>query len=242
MPRGAPDYSNVRVDNPVHRLTDLAELAARLGSASVFERAGDVIRIETFENGMQMWGSATYGAGAAVEISSYRALNSAFSLKMTCGSDDVMGAKATYQVPYLHLSKFGLEYAFTFDPSLKYHYFDLLIRDGTTRYTYSILFFIQDGKIGVKHSDNTRYTFVTDLNLETDAFLFHHGKLVVDAENKEYVRFLYDNQSFDLSEYAPYETEDTDPPYLEVSVEVRANNDTKPVSYIDTVLITRNEP
>ena len=66
MAHGAPDWFGTTPQGMVHRVADLAELAARLGSPDVFDRRGNVLFMDSFENGQNNWSH-----GALVGVSNY---------------------------------------------------------------------------------------------------------------------------------------------------------------------------
>lgn len=242
MPRGAPDYSNVRADNPLHRLDDMAELAARLGSVVTFDRGGDVILLDTFANGMPQWAPATYGTGANVELTTERAASPPFAVKMTTGQDDAQAAVISLEIPYHHLCKMGLEYSITHHVNQINHLMHFYHRDGETRYLYRVLFDINNGKIYVTHSDGAYKKVAEGLNLKSDAFIFNQVKLVVDTENNQYVRLTFNDETWLLGDYAPLEAVESSVPYIEALIQVGGDAGSNRDIYVDNVIVTQNEP
>jgi len=242
MARGAPDYSNVTAANPLHRLDDMAELAARLGSVDVFDRSGNVIYLETFSGGREQWSDATYGTGAAVAITTERVASPPFSLKMTTGGDGAHGVKVEYEVAYHHLCKMGLEYAFTHHINSEYHRMQFFHHEGETRYEYIVRFDIQNSEVQVYDSDGTYKAFATSVNLKSDAFIFNQAKLVVDVENNAYVRFTFNDETWLLGDYAPYEVAESSVPYLSIYAYFIGDAGSNRDHYIDNVIVTQNEP
>lgn len=242
MPRGAPDYSNVTAYNPLHRLDDDAELAARLGSVNVFDRAGNVIYIDTFSKGIPQWTIHTYGTGSAASVTTERAASPPFSLKMTTGSDGAHAIKAELKMPYHHDCKMGVEYSFTHHVNSLEHWCVLYHRDGATRREYFVVLDIDDGVIKVYDSDGAYKNFASGLNLKSDAFVFNQCKLVVDTENDAYVRFTFNNQTWSLEDYAPHEVSESSVPYIAVNVQFTGDAGSSRDHYLDNVIVTQNEP
>ena len=63
MPRGQPDFGMYAAESVVAGLSDMAELAVRLGSISIFDRRGKVIDFDDFEGVLLKWRAV--GAGLA---------------------------------------------------------------------------------------------------------------------------------------------------------------------------------
>ena len=55
MTHGVQDFGASSGQNSTYGLTDLGELAVRLGSPVSFDRRGDVVMMETFEDGLDAW-------------------------------------------------------------------------------------------------------------------------------------------------------------------------------------------
>jgi len=242
MPRGAPDYGNVTAANPLHRLDDMAELAARLGSVDVFDRSGNVIYLDTFSQGKPQWADATYGSGAAVSLTTERAASPPFSVKMTTGQDEEQAAVISLEIAYHHLCKMGLEYSITHHVDQVNHVMHFYHRDGTTRYLYRILFDVSNGKIYVTHSDGAYKKFAEGLNLKSDAFVFNQVKLVVDTENNQYTRLTFNDETWLLDDYAPLATAESSVPYIEALIQIGGPAGSNLDHYVDNVIITQNEP
>ena len=242
MPRGAPDYSNVRAYEPLHRLDDHAELAARLGSVVTFDRGGNVIYLDTFSQGSPQWGLMPYGSGAELKVATEHASSPPFSLRMRTGQDGAHAAKATIQVPYHHHCRMGLEYAFTHTIDSTDHFFDFLHWDGEWKYSYGVVFKIQTGELKVRDKELGWWVFADGLHLKSDAFLFNRAKLVIDTKNNKYVRFTFNDETWLLNEYEPPLTEITSIPYLEPSVQFTGDEGHNRDHYIDDVIVTQNEP
>jgi len=67
-------------------------------------------------------------------------------------------------------------------------------------------------------------------------------KLVTDFENEKYVRFILNNDVYDLSSYTYEKTNDTSRPHLLVRYKLVSTGGTSTTSYVDDVILTQNEP
>lgn len=195
MPRGAPDYSNVRAYGPIQRLDDMAELAARLGSICVYERGGRVFWLEDFNQGLGAWNPITVGTGADISLSTEYPEFPPFCVLMTGGSDDErLALLATYFAP-LTLSKTGIEVSLAFFSPWDTMDIKMYRYDSETRYQATVRLDYTKSEIQVLHSDN-KYKKVADLpNLRQGYGVYHKLKLVADFDNNTYDR-LFLNQTF----------------------------------------------
>lgn len=224
------------------RQMGLAELAASLTPVKRYDRRGDVIFVDSFEKGMGSWVGATYGTGAAVNLSSKVALFGGISLSLTTGSDGAQAAKASLQLPYPVESKAGLEYSFTHHPNLVYHYFHFYQRDGATRYEYIVRFDIQNGLLSVRTPGPAWTQFASGVTLDTGQDQFHAAKLVADCVNFKYMRFLFNDTSYDLSAYAPYSVAEVVAAYVQAAIQVDGPAGSNLEAFMDNVIVTVNEP
>jgi len=113
MPHGAPDWSNVVKYEKVHRLDDMAELVARLGSLVIYDRRGDLVWCDSFEYGLQAWEKDPQGTGAAALVTCEAFRSRGFCAKMIAGSDGYALVRIARFFPLLIPGKHGCEFSWT---------------------------------------------------------------------------------------------------------------------------------
>ena len=86
--RGGPDYGVWAPKDTVTALVDLAELAARLQSPYVFDRRGDVVFMDDFEDPPLKWLVDLYEISAVVERSSITAFSGGWSARLRTGHEE----------------------------------------------------------------------------------------------------------------------------------------------------------
>ncbi|GAH83946.1 unnamed protein product, partial [marine sediment metagenome] len=69
MPRGQPDFGMYASASTIGSVSDLAELAVRLGSINIFDRRGKVIDFDDFEDVRKGWEFELLGGATAVRAS-----------------------------------------------------------------------------------------------------------------------------------------------------------------------------
>jgi len=97
MAHGQPDYGMYTLANTIYRLTDMGELAARLGSINTYDRRGDVIFLDSFESGLTAWSPSSACTGSDLVQSAKHARSGGFSAKFVCGSDGTRQAQLAKQ-------------------------------------------------------------------------------------------------------------------------------------------------
>lgn len=230
---------------PASTSITLEELAARLGSINTFDRRGEVIWMDDFEDNINKWNQTALGTGASIALSTEQANSGNKSAKLIAGSDGLRSAQIDKYLGYSALSKYG---------------FEAVINIGSTApqyFTYNIIFEDVSGG-GSSYYGSLRYTVATQtmayqalggawINLSPTvglpAFnsLFHHFKLVVDGVNKTYVRAIVNNKSWELSN-APLAQSLVVSDKLTATIYVLSNSGQNGVIYVDDAIVTQKEP
>ncbi len=242
MAHGTPDWGVTAGRVTTYQLTDLGELAARLGSPITFDRRGDVIWWDDFECGFSHWLTTPSGAGATAALSTARARNGRTSALLVAGSDANHSEQMVHRQAVPTLSRLGSEFSFSLDTND--HTINLIVRtqDGTTQATYSVRW---DGVLNVlqyQDSGAALVTFATNIILPEDETLFNTFKLVVDASTGQYVRFLLNESSYSLSGIGGRVDPVAAAPMEEVFIVNTGLAGFNAAAYIDDVILTQNEP
>ena len=239
---GLPDWGRIKKGVAVSPVSDLGELAARLGSINTFDRRGDTVWMDDFEDGIIKWAAVAAGTGAAVVSDTTRARSGAKSVKLTTGTTDPWSAEIAHLEAYPVLSKFGLECAATVHVSLAALYVDLQIFTGSNVLQGQVAYDPGADKLYYMDSAGILQELVTAVDLEENTQLFHMFKLVVDASGEQYRRLIVDATEHDLSAYSLRKAADTTSPYMQVRIIAVGGSGGNYSIYVDNVIITQNEP
>ncbi len=242
MAHGYPDWGQTSGTTTTYKNTDMAELAARLGSIVTFDRRGDVIFMDDFENGLKRWNSYLYGAGAAISQSTLKVRNGNFSAKLTTGSDGDRAALLQRQSPYPVLSKLGIEVSTNLVAADVW--VEILIGTppypgntvGRVRYNYG-----QD-RLEYQDSNGNWQLLASGLNPYVDPIHFHTFKLVIDLINKKYAYLIFDHLIYDLSSYTLAPNPFAVSLCLITNLYIQSIPAANYNVYFDAVIITQNEP
>lgn len=242
MAHGTQDYGNVQQKVTTYRLDDMAEAAVRIGAINSIDRLGEVLFIDSFENGIQRWDPVTSGDNPVITLSGARYRTGGFSCKLVAGSTGGAQAAIQTKITYPYLSNFGFEFSFSQGATIDYVTFGFVLYTGATRYfayckiDYTNLALkIQSPLVDWATIDDN-YVFLDD------PFNFHTIKLIVDFINFNYIRLISNEKSYDLSAYPLPSLDSTNARRLFIEVNIHGILTYNSYIYVDDIIITQNEP
>lgn len=246
MPRGQPDYGAYAAKEITGSVSDMAELAARLGSIVTFDRRGDVAFLDDYESGIEKW-EESHAEGAewgTVGLSAALAESGSFSTKLvTKGAVDGY-AQVVYILPYWNPinGRLGVEIKFTLPSNLMRFEMPLFIQSLEGWFWTGIEYDSWDNVLKI-YGDGAFEDFV-EVDLERSATLFHVVKFVIDINTNRYVRVLLDSIEYDASDRVITVVPGGARPYMEIYLTAlnRVGNATSHTCFIDDLIFTRNEP
>jgi hypothetical protein len=242
MAKGQPDFGALAPTETIAGLSDMGELAARLGSVVIFDRRGNVIAIDYFDSGIEQWHK--YGdAGYSVDWDGNYAKSGAFSCKLTTGP--VAGNTVTIEryisVPVL--SSLGMEVSFSYLKNWRYLNLEMQILDGIYAYLARIRLDYVNNKLqyfdsAAHYQDIPGGSYICgEVPNEFDTL-----KFVADFTTAKYKRLISNNREFDLSEIDIRKYGQVETPLMYCSAVLTTNAAEAAIGYIDDIIITQNEP
>lgn len=242
MAHGTPDWNVTAGAVTTHQLTDLGELAVRLGSINNFDRRGDVIFMETFEEAsLNKWQMSLAKGGSSVTLSALRARTGGLSALLTAGPHSGSKAAMVHYCPYSVMSAFGLEVAVSRDVILTSLTFYLHLYDGAHVTEFALRWSLVDNELSY-YDKNQGWPSLGTVYLSTETSLFHVFKLVGNGVSNEYVRAIVNNQAFLLTDIAARVVESEILPMIFFQIELNGGADLESEVWADNVIITQNEP
>ncbi len=242
MPHGYPPWSGIKRETIYALPLDLGELAARLGSILTHDRRGDVLWMESFEDGLGRIEPLGGGAGVAAVLSTHRARSGGYSAKWALGpqaADDGVMFKA---LPYPSPSKVGMEISFTVHDDLERLYLSFGFNTPGTSRTFAIKYVREDKELLYKGSDDKYHSFATGVDLSPDDRLFHTMILVIDMEKDTYERLILNELTPSLPQVATKVDTNSYQPALLSMILAYPVDGKSPIIYIDDWIITQNQP
>jgi len=242
MAHGGPDYDVTAGVRTTYRWADLDELAARLGSPVVFDRRGDVILIDSFEDGWGRWTPNIAGAGGSIQLSRARSRSGAYSLRLVA-PPVVMGLARVYTyLDYPVLGAFGLESSWVPGLTMESLYMRLYVETTTVTYQIGVRFTPGSGNIDLWIPPGVWTTVYHQAAGGWGVPVFRTWKVVANPVSGHYVRLLYGSIVIDASPYAIAVAGGLPLPTAEIDIGFYCNSPTPCNSYLDDVILTQNEP
>ncbi len=240
--RGQPDYGGSQQKAFGVTLSDMADLAVRLGSIVEYDRRGDIVFLDDFEGPLLKWGVTVVGASSAV-LDSSRVLSGSQGVKLTVVAGlgslvDITRAFASLGVPRIG-GKIGL-----CDLSVGLDFYLALFNwDGANGYRARILY---DDSLGSFFAEDTvagNWTLIADVGgMQRGTLLFYPMKLVADFVTNRYVRLLFGNTEYDLSAIAIPPRGGAGASYFTPSMMLYNPGVGAGNAWIDDFVMTQNEP
>jgi len=242
MPHGAPDWSDIVKQQQVHRLDDMAELAARLGAIHRWDRRGDVLFFDDFSNGLNHWWTVSEPPSEFPKIITETSEYGGYSVKFQPTDGDSKWQEMWKLLAYPQPTILGFEFSFTTHFYLLYLVTRLNIVYPTVEYGFAFRYNHKDLKMEYCDQNLVWQTIWSDYELRYDKRLFHHMKFVIDSDRNEYIRLIVDHQTADLAGIPGYLVGETGGNYLFWTITVYAQTGQTATIYVDNCIITMNEP
>jgi len=242
MVHGGPDFGLYTPKTTVISIEDLGELAARLGSIVNFDRKGDVLWFDDFEEGIDKWVKVLTGDRGSVEWSAAYPYTKGFSALLTTGTtdEDLIGITRYFAAPVL--SKIGFEITFTIDENVLEASFIIYLDDGTNIHMARI-FYVQASKTWQYYdSEGDPQDLSPTIYLARGGHRPNTLKLVVDFTTGYYSHLKVNDTTFDLSTYQYRKTTGGSYKHCYFYFKIQNNAAVEATSYIDNAVVTQNEP
>lgn len=242
MAHGTPDWGLIGPKQTTYGLDDLGEHAARLGSIVSWDRRGDVIMLDDFEHGLSQASYGALGAGANLALVCGHSRSNAFSVEMTPGSTALQRARVEYRRGTPAYSRLGLEYAFATHTNTEYWYWSLTRRTWTHRQQAVVRYDHVNKRLEYLDVLNVYQPFATAIDLFEIDFPAHVGKMVADFTLGEYVRVILNEVTYSLHGIGLYTFADLTGARLWVGIDHISAPGKVATGYLDSVILTQNEP
>lgn len=242
MPHGQPDGGAYSVKETVASDADNAEQAARLGSIVTFDRRGDVVLLDNFEDNINKWAITLIGTGARIGLSSKTARNGGLCCELVTGDTTGNESEMSRFLSYPVLSKMGLEISMSLHSFVSPVIMYLHLEDGTTWTLGGLRYTPNTNTLDYFDSGGGWTPITTTLPLYLALQCFHTFKLVIDPATGRYVRAIVGPHLYDLSAHALRVAGHVLHNFLGVTFNVTARRDANESMFIADLIMTQNEP
>jgi len=241
MSHGLPDYSVAAPSSTIFPVLDTGELAARLGAPSVFDRRGNLLFQDDFSNGLGLWETLVYSAEDIWSLVAGNAPAGGFSASAFLAHGNDSFAFLRKYIGYPGVSRCGFEVSFAMGTTVRtlqcqfyltvdgYAYSAYWVYNNNT---HDLIFYYGDGK---------SVTLDSDLYIFNGLLKWQTAKVVLDFEELEAVRLIFNEREHDLSGYELTKGGATDENYLMTLVGFYQEFGVDSDGYLDYVIVTQNE-
>lgn len=242
---GGRDYPDFGVSTTASRhsmVTDMSELAVRLGALSWFDRMGNVLMQEGFQNGLTNWGFSSTPAASTPVVSAEYYSTVPYSVKLltTIAGAGYSGIHRSFPFPYV--SNFGVELHFKALIPFQFLHWTMTFSDGANRHRVMVRVNYQDLKLELLDASDV-YQEIGTLRVVLGASSpFHVIKCTVDLLNSTYIRLLLDGEDYDVSAITIKKRVLSSNPYLYMEIIMTPVFETEPEVWIDNIIFTTDEP
>lgn len=224
------------------QLGDLGELASRLGSIVTYDRRGSVYWFEDFENGIEGIFPQTSGVGAEVRLTHKYVFRGLLSAKLTGGSDSTLSAGILKRIAPALLTTYGLEATVSVESDVDFIRLGFQYNTGITRYNGAFYIDVTTQKLYYLSNAFTLVVIDSALIEDNDPTLFFTAKVVIDLVNNKYIRALFNQTEYDLTNIGIYSVADTTIPRIEASVFCFSVSGSNGIAYVDNIIVTVGDP
>lgn len=247
LPDGSAPMPLGQIPKPTtFSLTDVGESAARLGSIVTFDRRGDVIWLDDFENNLNKWSLAGVGVGGGVALSILAARSGASSCALTTGDVINDWRRITRETPYPVLGRLGFEISFVYNDDISEYLWQMEVYTGPAgTWTRPQVRFVPGAPptLAIVESDGVTWTPLSiTVSLAEGLQLFNTLKLVGNFLTNTYERVILNNVEYDASAHAMQSVPSVAPAHLAIHFHVATRVNSNQVVYADDAIITQNEP
>ena len=242
MSHTLPDYTGKYVNEHVYGEVDNGELAVRLKSPVSYDRRGNVVWMDDFEDNINKWTQTHVGAGGSIELSTEAARNGASSCKLITPSDTTLFASIQHGCGMLGLSNYGVELNYAHQVTGSRLILTMGRYDGAINH-YGVIDITQaTGVLRIYDQITAAYVTLDTLSVLSEPEVWHTLKLVIDMRTNMYVRAMFNETTYDLSDYGLLAQVIATSPHIAWNIKLSTLDAGNEHVYIDDVIVTQNEP
>jgi len=237
-----PDYSTKYKMAKVFGQIDTGELAVRLGAISSFDRRGNVLWMDNFEEATIGWEVSYTGGAGNTFLSTNRWLHGGQSLYLEPDTDDDDRVSLIRNLSYPTLGRMGFEASMTCIDTVKFISLFMRVYDGVHYHESGFGYWKDTDQLTFLGPLGLNVPFKDGITTEDDDRLFLHFKYVYDYTTAKYVRGNFNGVDYDMSTLSGQIEDDAIRPYLRLYIVCDCAGTGLTYTYLDSVILTQNEP
>ncbi len=242
MPHGYPDYGVGAPIQTVYTMLDMGELAARLGSILTFDRRGNILFFDNFEDSLNHWRLVSEDATGTAEITNAYARRGAFSVKVVTPVTSGYFVGLEHFEPIPPITSVGFEFSFTIQETRYILELETTLDTGKHRHIAKVQYYDIASQLEYWGQDDNYHAMLPIFTIYPLVGAWNTLKLVVDYTTFTYKRLLFNSYVLPIAgvEYRHYDFPAT--PRLYTRIRLFTKTAAIKTIYIDDVIITQNEP
>lgn len=240
--RDYPDFGISTMGSSVSVIADLGELAARLGSPNLYDRQGNTFYIQSWEHGLGNWVTFSHATQKEPYVATFNLLRSPYVIALEQNGTTSTPTGIQTAVPHFTSGILGLEARFLYKASFRWLDLSFTTYDGNDLRTAEIRIDVPEKKLYYRDDQNDWVEFgdLPDFNTTTPTWNF--VKLVTDFNKDTYIRFIYNNTSFPLTDIPFYTTDSSVEKCLRLVIGLVGVFGTTGRVLVGDIIVTSNEP
>jgi len=219
-----------------------AELAARLGSLVHHDRRGQVTYLDDFSQGTGEWVLSGNGVGNEQIIVPTPSLNGGYAVKLTAGAAVGTMAQAFTCVPAVPTGSVGAAAIFSLGTAPDRVELNIKYYTGARVHWYTVRWDLNTELLRVRTGLAAWTQVAANVTPYYDEHFFNYIKLVFDADEEYYTRLLLNELGPDVTACERYSIGDVTTARIEAWVQVYSDVVGNDIIYLDSMVITTNEP
>jgi len=242
MAHGGPDWGGSTPTDYTHPISDIGELAARLNSIDRFDRRGNVVFLDSFEEGLAHIQYQTYGGNSFVELRRNITRTGQWAAYLF---DDVAGLgqiQLFHSLGICNATRIGVEVSLTVSANTWYVRWSFDYYSGANFYAFNVRYDHVNSLLAYYNNAGGFTTFATGVTLRTVDVTWHTGKLVANLITHKYVRFILNEVEYDLANIDCYSGASAQTPHLVPGLAPERQVGVSADWYVDDWIVTINEP
>ena len=242
MPHGTPDWGLVGPKETIYGLDDLGEHAVRLGSPHQWDRRGDVVYITNFAEGLGIFHVGFWAAPAYGTLFTYHARHGAYCVKLVTDGDITHETGLFATLPMPRIAGMALEFTFSTRSTGLYWHWQMGWRVGVDQYVAGVHWDLPNDRLEYFGADGLWHIFAENVYWSDRTQMGNTGKMVVDTTKWEYSRFLLNGATYSMKGLGVRPSVELVDYFFEVSLGLYGLAAIEAVGYVDSVIVTQNEP
>lgn len=240
MPVGFPDWGQYAPRDVAIPSFDIAELAARLGSPSVFDRGGRALFLEDFGAGFSRCYKVAATAGR-VQPTARVSLFGGYSLQFWHEGASAPIPAIAVTLPFVSTTPVGLEAGICLTTTDAVCRFEVDAYVSGELRLFRMIYNRSTGVVGITREDGTSVNVASGVYVPTGKGKWSMVKLIVDPIGGKYTRAKINSKEFDLSSYGAQKSSSGNPDELTAIIGLGIAASYSGSNYLGYVIITDKE-